>query len=157
MKIKALTLWQPWASLVACGAKKIETRSWSTTYRGPLAIHAAGKWNTELLSMLSIWQIQTGLAPLIGMLLDLSKQTWSGVKEEHLPRGAVIAVCNLIDCVPTDDLTQKQIGTERYFGDFSLGRYAWILEDVRQLPEPIPAKGRQGLWNWEVPEGVKSP
>src|SRR5690348_17556570 len=39
--MKALTLTQPWASLVAIGAKRIETRSWSTSYRGPLAIHAA--------------------------------------------------------------------------------------------------------------------
>src|SRR5258708_5270609 len=48
--VKALTLWQPWASLIAVGAKTIETRSWSTSYRGPLAIHAAKrKPDTELL------------------------------------------------------------------------------------------------------------
>lgn len=107
--MKAITLWQPHASLVAVRAKKIETRSWPTKYRGPLAIHAAQKWNDELSSMLSLWEFQTGLSPLVGMPLDFSKQTWSGVKEEHLPRGAVIAICNMVDCIPTDDLTQKQI------------------------------------------------
>lgn len=41
--MKAITLWQLWASLLACGAKKYETRSWATSYRGPIAIHAAKK------------------------------------------------------------------------------------------------------------------
>ena len=41
--MKALTIWQPWASLIACGAKRYETRSWATKYRGPIAIHAAMK------------------------------------------------------------------------------------------------------------------
>jgi hypothetical protein len=42
-KMKAITIWQPWASLKACGAKEFETRSWATSYRGPIAIHAAAK------------------------------------------------------------------------------------------------------------------
>lgn len=50
--MKAISLWQPWASLVAVGAKKIETRSWATKYRGSLAIHATKKWNLELSEML---------------------------------------------------------------------------------------------------------
>lgn len=41
--MKALTIWQPWASLLACGAKKYETRSWATKYKGQIAIHAAIK------------------------------------------------------------------------------------------------------------------
>jgi hypothetical protein len=41
--MKAITIWQPWASLIACGTKKYETRSWPTKYRGPIAIHAAAK------------------------------------------------------------------------------------------------------------------
>ena len=39
--MKALTIWQPWASLLVSGQKKYETRSWATSYRGPIAIHAA--------------------------------------------------------------------------------------------------------------------
>src|ERR671916_581061 len=41
--MKAISLWQPWASLVIIGAKVWETRSWSTTYRGSLLIHASAK------------------------------------------------------------------------------------------------------------------
>ena len=39
--MKAITIWQPWAFLLAMGAKQYETRSWETAYRGPIAIHAA--------------------------------------------------------------------------------------------------------------------
>ena len=42
---------------------------------------------------------------------------------------------------------------ELALGDYTPGRYAWKLANVKKLPEPIPAKGRQGLWNWEPPEG----
>lgn len=146
--MKAITLWQPWASLIVTGAKKIETRSWYTHYRGPLAIHAAQTWNQELSAMLSLWHIQGGLAPLVGEPLDLTGSSWPGVKEEHLPRGFIISTCNLVDCVPTDSMTQKQIEFEQYFGDFTPGRYGWILEDVKSVG-PIPAKGKQGLWEWD--------
>ena len=43
--MKCLSLWQPWASLVVIGAKRFETRSWPTNYRGPLLIHAAQRWS----------------------------------------------------------------------------------------------------------------
>lgn len=153
--MKAVSLLQPWASLVAVGAKKIETRSWGTNYRGPLAIHASKGWNIEQSSLLSCWEFQAGLAPLVGRPLNFAKLTWSGIEEKHLPRGAVVAVCNLVDCVPTDSLTQAQIGTDRPFGDFSLGRYGWLLADVKLFPKPVPAKGMLGLWNWELPEGFE--
>jgi len=103
--------------------------------------------------MLSIWQFQSGLAPLLGRQIDFTWKSWPGIEEKHLPRGAVIAVCRLVDCMPTDNLNLKQIDIERHFGDFNPGRYGWILEDVTPLPEPIPAKGSLGLWEWqEMPE-----
>ncbi len=148
--MKALSLMQPWASLIVTGAKKIETRSWATKYRGLLAIHASKKWNPDQASKLSIWQFQGGLAPLVGKPLDLTGSSWSGVMDYDLPRGAILATCELVDCIPTDDLTQKQIGTDAPFGDFSLGRYAWILENVKPLEVPVPAKGALSLWDWEV-------
>lgn len=69
--VKTLTLLQPWASLVACGAKKIETRSWATKYRGPLAIHAAAFWNLELSSKLSHWEFQTGFLKSVSICKKL--------------------------------------------------------------------------------------
>jgi hypothetical protein len=152
--MKAISLWQPWASLIATGAKKMETRSWATNYRGPLAIHAAKTWNSELSGMLSYRRIQGGLAPLVGQQLDVTGKSWPGVKDEHLPRGCVIATCRLVDCIPAEKLTLEQVEVEKHYGDFSAGRFAWILDDVQVLPEPILAKGMQGLWNWtEKPKG----
>ena len=148
--MKVISLLQPWASLVAVGAKKIETRSWKTEYRGELYIHASLGWEPDQRVLLSVWGFQGGLAPLVGKPLDLTGSTWSGVKEEHLPRGFIIAKCNLVDCIPTDNLTQAQIGTDWPFGEFGLGRFGWILEDSELLPEPIPAKGRLGLWEFDL-------
>lgn len=147
--MKAITLWQPWASLVATGAKKIETRGWPTKYRGPLAIHAAQKWNEELESLLSYWEFQGGLAPLVGKPLDLTGNTWAGVQAKHLPKSVIVCTCNLIDCIPTDNLTLKEIRHEQYFGDFTPGRFGWILDNIKPLEKPIPAKGSQGFWDWE--------
>ena len=148
--MKVISLWQPWASLIATGAKKIETRSWSTNYRGPLAIHAAKTWNADCEFYMHTWHIQGGLAPLMGRPLDLTGSSYPDIKGEQLPKGLIIATCNLVNCIPTDEFTQKQIEFEKNFGDFTPGRFGWILEDVKPLAEPIPAKGMQGLWNYDL-------
>ena len=146
--MKALTILQPYASLIPCGAKKFETRSWATKHRGLLAIHAGMAWNLDLEAMLGDWRFQGGLAPLVGKPLDFTARTWAGVTKKDLPFGAVIAICELVACIPTDDLTQGQIGADRPFGDFSIGRFAWEITNVRPI-EPIPAKGMQRLWEWD--------
>ena len=129
--MKAISLWQPWASAVACGAKHIETRSWSTRYRGPLAIHAARRemdYEADLL-----WFALVGHAGY----------------EPACPFGAFVATCRLVECVPVENLLA--LGTiEAQFGNYSPGRYAWILENVVPLASPIPYRGRQGLF--EIPE-----
>lgn len=143
MKYKVITLTQPWATLVAIGAKKIETRSWGRDYRGPLLIHAA--------KGLSHLEDEKGLItqmrepPFRKALLDAGITTLGGV-----PRGVIIAVCNLTDVFRFTKESIKDIGEpERSFGDFALGRYGWRLENVRQLETPILARGQLGLWDWE--------
>ncbi len=96
--MKALTVMQPWATLVALGAKRIETRSWSTSYRGPLAIHASGR---------------------------ISREAAVRITRAHAPAEP-----------------------ERSFGDYTPGRFAWLLDHVRRLPEPVATKGALGLWEW---------
>ena len=73
--------------------------------------------------------------------------------------GAIVAVCQLNDCLPVvqnDGRTAwleagerrlEAAGQEYRFGDYALGRYAWELTELRRLREPIPALGKQGLWN----------
>ena len=157
--MKAISLWQPWASLVATGAKQWETRSWATSYRGPLAIHAAkaGISKSELRSQLARVDIQGGLAPLVNDPLEIrAVMHWVGVTIADLPFGAIIAVVQLIDCKLTDSLTIDEIGLDWPFGDFSAGRYAWRLEQVRRIT-PIPYRGAMGFFNWRTLQAKKHP
>lgn len=137
--MKAITLTQPWATLVAIEAKRIETRSWYTNYRGPLAIHAAKGFPRTCMDL-------CGQAPFS---LVLSPH-YNGDCEHIirvLPRGAVVATCRLAHVcrTPPKELTKQ----ERSFGDYTQGRFAWILEDVEMLATPIPATGMLGLWDWK--------
>lgn len=133
--MKALTLYQPWASLVAIGAKTIETRSWKTDYRGPLLIHAAKRWDKDLQSEhLKAHDI-------------LSVMGWPYPEAERLydagPLGAFVAACILADC---REMHEAPDDLNRRFGFFGPGRYGWILEDIRALAVPVPFNGAQGLW-----------
>lgn len=165
MKTRAISLWQPWASLIMTGAKTFETRSWSTEYRGPLVIHAAkgglSKWEErdliECSAFGTCWKFQGGLAPLVGkpfcLGLELNRNhEWPGVKIEDIPRGVALGIVDLVDCIPTDELQLKDILKEEWFGDFSSGRFAWKLENVRPFAEPFKVIGRQGFFSVEVPE-----
>jgi hypothetical protein len=144
--MKCITLTQPWASLIAVGAKKIETRSWNTNYRGPLAIHAALKFPMKTRWLLARDPFRSEFIKAgyhIGPLKNLS---W-------LPLGAVVATCELADIVPTETAIQFDYGLsdeEIKFGDYSPGRWAWRLDNVKKLPEPIPAKGALRLWETDA-------
>jgi hypothetical protein len=123
--VRAISLWQPWASAIALGKKQIETRSWTSHYRGPIAIHASVRWT----------QAQRDFCK--------THLTWS---LHTIPFGAFIAVADLVDIVPTQGLEVSDL--ERLWGDYSPGRYAWLLRDVRPLPEPIRRKGAQRFFNF---------
>jgi len=148
--VKALTIYQPWASLIAVGSKMYETRSWQTDYRGPIAIHAGLKFINDF---------DEGFAEIAHEKL---KARLPGFTFMHkLPRGCVIAIAELSDCWRIIERTGGQIimisgynkkllssHNEHIFGDFAPGRYAWELTNVKPLPEPVPARGQQGLWEW---------
>lgn len=126
--MKMLTLTQPYATGIAIGLKHWETRSWPTHYRGPLGIHAAKgfpQWAKEFAS---------------------TERALGRLKVQNLPLGAVVAIVDLVDVLPTGEALFDTTAVERLWGDFSYGRYAWQLENVRPLPEPIPWQGKLGLW-----------
>lgn len=124
--MRAISLWQPWASAMAVGLKMNETRSWSTNYRGPVAIHAAIRWTREEQSYY-IHHPDYSLLPAM------------------VPLGKIVAIGNLVMCTPVENVIPTE--RERSWGNYSEGRYAWIFDDVRALPEPIPFKGAQGFFN----------
>lgn len=153
--MKTISLTQPWASLVALGEKRIETRSWATRYRGPLAIHASAtlpKAAKVLLLCTPFHEVLTRRGHAISHMLMAPPK---GVVPHDLPLGAVIATAKLVTCIRLeDDLTVRdtlalsEARHEQSFGDYSPGRFAWVLRDVVALPEPIPARGALGLWEF---------
>jgi activating signal cointegrator 1 len=142
MHMKALTVMQPWATLVALGAKRIETRSWSTSYRGPLAIHASSRISREAAVICREPPFREALAAG-----GYDEESGSVINPFGLPLGAVIAVATLVD---VQRITREHAPAEpeRSFGDYAPGRFAWLLDHVRRLPEPVAAKGALGLWEW---------
>jgi hypothetical protein len=135
--IKALTLWQPYATLIALGHKRVETRSWPTKYRGPIAIHASKRRLAE-----SELALIAAIADLFGISL----------KAGELPLGKVVATATLADCrLMTREMIFDQSDLELDLGHWATNRFAWVLEDVKPLARPLPARGSQGLWDWRVP------
>lgn len=134
--IKALSLWQPWATLVARGLKARETRHWAVDYRGPIAIHAAKT-------------LDLAGAPELLCQAGLGARWW-----DECPLGAVVAVARLKGCARADDVVDLLSRAERAAGNYAAGRFAWRLDDVRALADPIPLAGRQGLFNWTPPDDL---
>jgi activating signal cointegrator 1 len=151
--VKALSLMQPWASLVAVGAKRVETRSWTTHYRGPVAIHASKGWPKAAKDL--VWQ-----EPFLQALRDAELirfnifAGYAGEGEGLFPLGAIIATAELVEICSTNDeiedfLWKHGAPFEYEFGDYNADRYAWALKNVKRLPEPVAARGSLGLWEWD--------
>ncbi len=133
--MKAISLEQPFASLVSIGAKTIETRHWSTNYRGPLAIHSANTFNQVVDSY------------------SRSILSSAGLDCEQLPLGKIIATARLVSCkkiISSEIPCYPQLA----FSDFTPGWYALELADIKPLVIPIPAKGHAQLWEWKEESSV---
>ncbi len=138
--MKAVTISQPYASLIASGEKWIENRDWyPKQFRGAIAIHA-GK----------------------------GEQYLARKALKAFPTGCVIAVARLAACLSMgiirmgrDDHVVKNAGMtirEIRAHPHAEGPYCWILRDIVRLDEPIPAKGAQGLWEFDetlLPEAIR--
>ena len=132
--MKTISLWQPWATLVAIGAKRYETRSWATKYRGLLAIHAAKK--------MEIVQKEFCLQePFFSALQE------AGYTVGKLPLGGIVAVVKLVEIVRVEAVVRSLSKSELAFGNYAAGRYAWKLEMVKCLEKPIPMNGAQSLFD----------
>lgn len=135
--MKAISLWQPWASAIPLGLKCYETRSWATAYRGPIAIHAAKRL------------VKEGLHVKIPLdLFDAGVRVWT-----DLPLGGIVAIAQLVACTPTDGMDSYLSRLELRMGDYSPGRFAWRLEKIQPV-EFVPCRGYQRLWAWTPPAGV---
>ncbi len=143
--MKALTLCQPWASLMAIGAKRIETRGWYCRHRGPLAIHASKRMPRDVME----WLQTAGRDDLDALRIREVLRRAGYLNLRDLPCGAVLSTVEVVDCKPTGGMDKLISRDELAFGDYRPGRYAILTNNLRPFPEPIPAKGALGLWEWE--------
>lgn len=126
--MKVLSIKEPFATLIKDGVKIYETRSWKTNYRGELYIHAS-----------------LGLSKS-----DNVEKATKYLKSEIKP-GYILCKCNLVDCIPMTEEFINYINKETNesdYGRYSEGRFAWKMELIEVLDEPIEAKGKLGIWNY---------
>lgn len=136
--MKALSVVQPWATLLASGAKRFETRAWHTTYRGWVAIHAGKSRDFARFQMLEPFRSSLG---------------FEDNPRRELPHGAIVGVGKLARVVECGALHSSEPVDypESEFGNFAAGRFAWDFRPMFQLVHPIPHRGMQGLWDVPPP------
>jgi hypothetical protein len=156
MIVKVLSLHQPWASFclwtdaVNRIFKSIETRSWCTGHRGRLYIHASA----------SLPPYARGAALTVPFKEAIAWITNSRATDavNLLPRGAILGHVELVDCIKVKDLIDtaddilriSQSPCEKHFGNYALGRRAWIFNNAVRFPYPIQAKGARGVWDHDL-------
>lgn len=126
----ALTIKQPWASLIANGFKDIENRSWPTKFRGWVLIHASKKDDQEE------WESAKSL-------IRWRKIQVNGGSPEKVGRGGVVGVARIVDCV--------SVSSSPWF----VGDYGFVIADARPLPF-FACRGALGFWKCEYPEALLS-
>lgn len=162
--MKIISLWQPWASLLVTGQKKVETRSWPLRGSSPcvLAIHAAKKWNKQLEKLSQCEPFASCLSRAVA----------------PLPLGCVVGIVAVKQCLPSSSFERNSVmsgffhklipntlpglrevrywlsDAENAFGDFSEGRWGWVCSDFYEFQEPIPLRGAQGIFHWKAPSWV---
>ena len=134
--MKAITLWQPWASFIAAGIKPYETRDWPPPrwlIGKRIAVHAAKK------------------------AVAADEREWARRRGcESLPMGAIVCTAVLrgayrigvAERVPGSAPIHNFCADE--FGDYSPGRWAWWLTDIQTVDPPVTARGMQGFWECDV-------
>lgn len=115
--MRALTIRQPWAAAIAFADKRVENRTWPTSYRGPILIHA-GK------------SLDRRSGPMVA----------SALRGLQLERGAVLAVARIVGC---HDSTDEKTPCTPWS---ATGLFHHVLDEVTALPLPISWPGAQGLW-----------
>ena len=125
--MKALTIKEPWASLIINGYKKYEFRSWKTNYRGKVLIHA-GNIEKEMLSRFKDYDL-------------------------NCLKGVIIGETNITDCIKVDEeFNQELLNIDPivYRKNNHVSTYAFKLENIKKYINPIPYSGKLGFWNCDL-------
>ena len=140
--LPAISMWNPWADWLADRLKMVETRGWSTKFRGRLVIHAAK--TTEAIKDCRRILEDAGRRDLLTKYTRRRFDDW--------PRGCLVAVADMVDCVPTEQVIDRLDQQERAMGNYLAGRFAWIFANIRRLDPALTCKGQQGFWTLEPVE-----
>ena len=127
--MKVLTIKQPWATLIIQGDKRFEFRSWKTKYRGDLLIHAGEGIDKEAMKRLAKYI------------------------PEDMPTGKILGKVNLVDCIKMSPEFKEMLLRENkdiYKNSSFKENYGWQLEDVEIFKDPIEAKGKLSLWEYDL-------
>lgn len=124
--MKALTIKQPWASLIVNGYKEYEFRSWKINYRGKILIHAGMKLEKDMAERFKEYNLDYTL-------------------------GAIIGEAELVDCILVDKDFDEELRkmNSLVYASNHVESYAWKLTNIKKYDEPIFIKGKLGLWNYE--------
>lgn len=141
--MKCISLWNPWAMLLVLGEKKFETRSWrlpDALIGQRVAIHAAKHVDSETRALCKT---------------DPFRLALKGVGLDFLPLGTIVG--SVVFGAPWNTNHPKFpamladfSASERAFGDFSPGRWAWPASEPQKLASPVPYRGAQGFFNVEI-------
>lgn len=139
-ELRALSLTQPWATLVVTGEKKIETRSWATRFEGVIAIHASKGFPKD----------DRMLCYDEPFLSSLERHGYAG--SDSLPVGKLIGTARVMGCRRTEDIAFQVGDRESEFGNYGPSRFAWMLADFTFFRVLIPCVEHLGLW--KVPSEI---
>ncbi len=129
--MKALTIKEPWATLIIEGYKEYEFRGWKTNYRGKILIHAGKTLEKDMLDRFKDYNLSYSCGSIIGE--------------------AILTDCILV----TKEFNQElqELNRVVYGRSNHVEKYAWKLENIKKYDEPIPAIGKLSLWNYDDKKG----
>lgn len=152
--MKAIGLDQPYATLIACGVKTMETRHFEPTRLGlrageRIAIHANKTTRMLPVCIREAADAMKAAGLTFPYLPPGPIKHWDPVqaaRDGYLPLGALVATATLSMWGRTEQVRADVGAVERSVGDYSPGRWAWQLTDIERLESPVPWKGRQGAF-----------
>jgi len=135
--VKVLSVRQPWAWAIAAGYKYIENRTWTTSHRGKLGIHASARWDDDA----------EAATRFIRDTARAAGHTLPKTLRDAMPLTATGYVLAVVDLVSVCEATMNESGLDCNCGPWAIpGQAHWRLEFSRRLDKPLAAKGALGLW-----------
>lgn len=145
--METITLYAPHALLMVLGLKRIETRSWQTRHRGPLAIHTALDWPADYRAVMQQPVFRDALAAL-----DLHAIEDKLGFSHNFPLGRIVGKVHLDAVIPVEQFLQDErwawlrTEAELEYGNYGPGRYCWITSQAFRLPNPVSYRGNRMIW-----------